>query len=50
MKRDVLYIIHIGECIDRIHSYIAGIDKNQFMSSSLIQDAVYLRNKLLHFP
>jgi uncharacterized protein with HEPN domain len=50
MKSDVLYIIHIGECIDRIHSYIAGIDKNQFMSSSLIQDAVYLRNKLLHFP
>jgi uncharacterized protein with HEPN domain len=43
MKNDDLYVIHIRECIDRIHSYIAGIDQTQFMSSSLIQDAV-LRN------
>jgi uncharacterized protein with HEPN domain len=43
MKSDALYIVHIRECIDRIQSYIAGIDKNQFMASSLIQDAV-LRN------
>lgn len=43
MKSDVLYIIHIRECIDRIHSYVAGFDKDQFMSSSLLQDAV-LRN------
>ena len=43
MKTDTLHLIHIRECIDRINSYIDGIDKNQFMSSSLIQDAV-LRN------
>ena len=43
MKSDTLYTIHIQECIDRIQSYIAGIDQDKFMDSSLIQDAV-LRN------
>ena len=43
MKGDTLYTIHIRECIDRIQSYVAEIDQNQFMDSSLIQDAV-LRN------
>lgn len=43
MKSDTLYTIHIHECIDRIHSYISGIDQDQFMASTLIQDAV-LRN------
>lgn len=43
MNRDTLYTIHIRECIDRIQSYIAGVDQDQFMASSLIQDAV-LRN------
>ena len=43
MKSDTLYTIHIRECIDRIQSYVAEIDQNQFMASSLIQDAV-LRN------
>lgn len=43
MKSDTLYTIHIQECIDRIQSYVAGIDQDKFMESSLIQDAV-LRN------
>ena len=43
MKSDTLYTIHIRECIDRIQTYTAGIDQNQFLASSLIQDAV-LRN------
>ena len=43
MKSDILYTIHIRECIDRIQDYTAGIDQEQFMASSLIQDAV-LRN------
>ena len=43
MKTDTLYQIHIRECIDRIQSYVKGIDQNQFAASSLIQDAV-LRN------
>jgi uncharacterized protein with HEPN domain len=43
MKGDRLYQIHISECIDRIHSYVNGMNENDFCSSSLIQDAV-LRN------
>ena len=43
MKDDKLYLIHIDECIERIESYIKGIDKDAFMDSALIQDAV-IRN------
>jgi len=43
MKDDRLYLIHISECIGRIESYTAGITKNAFLSSTLIQDGV-LRN------
>ena len=43
MKDDRLYLIHIGECIERIESYIGGKDKQQFMDSALIQDAI-IRN------
>lgn len=55
MKSDTLYTIHIQECIDRIQSYIAGIDQDKFMDSSLIQDAVgeicrYWQNQRSAFP
>ena len=43
MKEDKLYRLHIQECIDRILNYTDGINKQQFMESSLTQDAV-LRN------
>lgn len=43
MKDDQLYLIHISECIERIESYVSGIDKRAFMASSLVQDAV-IRN------
>ena len=43
MKDDKLYLIHIGECIERIESYVSAIDKEKFMASSLLQDAV-IRN------
>lgn len=43
MKDDKLYLIHIDECIGRIESYVKNIDKDAFMASSLIQDAV-IRN------
>ena len=43
MKNDQLYLIHISECIERIESYVRGIDKEDFMASSLVQDAV-IRN------
>ena len=43
MKDDRLYLIHISECIERIESYIAGIGKQEFFDSTLLQDAV-IRN------
>lgn len=43
MKDDRLYLIHISECIDRIESYTVGKDKQQFIDSTLLQDAV-IRN------
>ncbi|MHC4169040.1 MAG: HepT-like ribonuclease domain-containing protein [Planctomycetota bacterium] len=43
MKDDQLYLIHIRECIERIESYVAGKDKQQFMDSTLVQDAT-IRN------
>lgn len=43
MKDDRLYLIHISECIERIVSYTAGKDKQQFIDSTLLQDAV-IRN------
>ncbi len=43
MKDDRLYLIHISECIERIESYITKKDKQQFLDSSLIQDAI-IRN------
>lgn len=43
MKDDRLYLIHISECIGRIESYTAGMTKNAFLSSTLVQDGV-LRN------
>jgi uncharacterized protein with HEPN domain len=43
LKSDILFTIHIRECIERIQDYTAGIDLEQFVASSLIHDAV-LRN------
>jgi uncharacterized protein with HEPN domain len=43
MKDNRLYLIHIAECIGRIGSYTAGKDKQQFIDSTLLQDAV-IRN------
>jgi len=42
MKDDKLYLIHIGECIQRVETYVAG-GRESFATSTLIQDAV-LRN------
>jgi len=43
MKDDKLYLIHISECIERIESYMQGIDKETFINTPLTQDAV-IRN------
>ena len=42
MKDSRLYLIHIGECLQRIETY-TGNSKNEFMRNMLVQDAV-LRN------
>lgn len=42
MKDDRVYITHILECISRTEQYV-GNDRDAFMASTLIQDAV-LRN------
>ncbi len=39
MKDDRLYLIHLGECIARIESYVTG-GGDAFFASTLIQDAV----------
>lgn len=43
MKDDRLYLIHISECIERIQSYVGRSDKQDFMDSTFLQDAV-IRN------
>ena len=43
MKDDKLYKIHIWECIERIESYCQDIERDNFLATPLIQDAV-LRN------
>jgi uncharacterized protein with HEPN domain len=40
VKDDKLYLIHISESIDKINSYIAGLDFASFMQTSIVQDAV----------
>ncbi len=42
MKDDRLYLIHIGECLDRIERYTAG-EEADYKNSTLVQDAV-IRN------
>ncbi len=42
MKDDRLYLVHIVECITRIHDYTAP-GRAEFLRSTLIQDAV-MRN------
>lgn len=47
MKDDRLYLIHISECIERIESYIDDKDKQEFMDSTLMQDAIIRNLQLL---
>ena len=39
MKDDRLYLIHIKECIERAESYLRYADKQEFLESTLLQDA-----------
>ena len=47
MKDDKLYLIHISECIEKIESYVSQIDKESFLASTLIQDAVVRNLQIL---
>ncbi|KYC54445.1 MAG: hypothetical protein AMQ74_00050 [Candidatus Methanofastidiosum methylothiophilum] len=39
MKKNILYLKHILDSIERIEEYIRGVDYEDFMESSLIQAA-----------
>ena len=43
MKDNALYIIHIKECLDRISTYLNGVNKEYFLANTMLQDAV-IRN------
>ena len=43
MKDDKLYLIHVRESIERIEQYVR-CDRDAFMGSPMIQDAVFGRN------
>lgn len=43
MKDDKLYLLHVSESIEKINSYITGLDFVSFMEKTIVQDAV-LRN------
>ena len=40
MDRDKLYKLHVVDAIEKINSYVAGIDFEQFIHNQLIIDAV----------
>jgi len=40
MKDDKIYVSYILECVSRIEQY-AGNDRDIFMKSTLIQDAIF---------
>ena len=35
-----LHLIHISECISRIEEYVGGRNREQFLGSTMVQDAV----------
>lgn len=40
MKDNILYINHIIEAIEKIESYIKGVDLKKFIADNMIYDAV----------
>ena len=38
-ERDLLYVEHMLECIERVERFV-GKDRTRFMQSDLVQDAV----------
>lgn len=42
-KEPIIYLTHIQECISKIKQYTQGINENEFLNNSLVQDAV-IRN------
>jgi uncharacterized protein with HEPN domain len=43
MKDDTLYLIHISECLQRIEDYVGNYNRDNFLTSPMVQDAV-IRN------
>ena len=42
-KNDLIYIIHIKDCIDKIISYTQNLSEQDFLNNTIVQDAV-IRN------
>jgi uncharacterized protein with HEPN domain len=42
-KDNLIYILHIKDCIDKIDTYTSGMSEQDFLDNTLVQDAV-LRN------
>lgn len=41
MKKDPrIFVEHILECIGKIEEYLGGVTKEEFLSSTMLQDAV----------
>lgn len=47
MKDDKLYLIHISESINKIESYMTGLDFSAFMKNTMAQDAVLRKLQVL---
>jgi hypothetical protein len=50
MRDDKLYLIHIGECIDRVESYTQGMTKEALLASSLVQDRRFSQYPCTRLP
>lgn len=42
-KNPIFYLKHIQDCINKINDYTQGVNQNDFLKNSLLQDGV-IRN------
>ena len=40
MKRDLVYLVHIKQAMEKIVKYLSGKTKEEFMQDEILQDAV----------
>ena len=39
-KDEIVYLRHIQDSVEKIESYVSGINRDEFFEKSMIQDAV----------